>query len=205
MIKVFLFDADGVVTVSPEKFSDRFSREFNVDYEEKILPFFENDFAPCLIGQADLKEIIKPYLGKWGWQKSVEELLKYWFGSENHVDERVVGAIKKLRAIGVKCYLVTNQEKYRTQYLREQMGFSELFDRVFCSAEIGFKKSDPRFFKHVMVEIGNVEKDAVLLLDDKEKNVESAKEFGFQARVYHDFSDLEEEMSKLGINIKNGS
>ena len=119
MIKIFLFDADGVVIIPSERFSDRFSREFNVDYEEKIPPFFENDFEPCLTGRADLKEIIKPYLKRWGWKKSVDELLEYWFENENHIDERVIEVIKKLRAIGIKCYLATNQEKYRTQYLRK--------------------------------------------------------------------------------------
>lgn len=66
-MKHLLFDLDGVVNLT-EVFSQQYCREFNVPYE-KNLPFFQNDFKPCLVGQADLKKVVKPWLVKWGWQK----------------------------------------------------------------------------------------------------------------------------------------
>jgi len=136
MIKAIIFDSDGMTNCA-EKFSIRFSRDFNIPYEQ-VLPFFLNEFKGCLVGKADLKEVIKPYLVKWGWQKSVDELLDYWFTGEVNVDARVMETIEKLKQQKIKCYLATNQEKYRTDYMVEQMNYKNIFHGIFSSAEIGF-------------------------------------------------------------------
>jgi putative hydrolase of the HAD superfamily len=190
MIKAILFDADGMVIIT-QMFSVQFCQEFKINYG-KILPFFEDEFQPCLVGKADLKKKIKPWLKKWNWQKSVDEFLEYWFKAEHHFDERVVELIKKLREAGIKCHLTTNQEKYRTEYMRQQMGFGEIFDTVFSSAEIGFKKPQKEYFAHVLKKIG-LRKSEIQFWDDKEKNVEAAAAFGFDARIYKNFEEFEKE------------
>lgn len=58
MITTILFDGDGIVVNKPLRFSDRFSKEYGVPME-KLLAFFENDFQPCLVGKADLKEVLR--------------------------------------------------------------------------------------------------------------------------------------------------
>ncbi|MFH2021790.1 MAG: hypothetical protein ABIJ33_00705, partial [Patescibacteria group bacterium] len=68
MTKAIIFDTDGMVVIT-NMFSVKFCEEYQVSYEV-VLPFFKNEFQPCLIGEADLKEQIKPYLEKWGWKKS---------------------------------------------------------------------------------------------------------------------------------------
>jgi len=195
MIKVILFDADGMLVIT-EMFSVQYCRESNVPYEE-ILLFFKNEFSPCLIGQADLKEKVSPYLEKWGWNKSVEEFLEYWFESENHIDHRVVKVIKELREKGIKCCLLTNQEKYKIEFMRERMNFAEIFDRVFSSAEAGAKKPSPEIFEYVTRELGDVKKEEIMLWDDKEKNVRGAEEFGFKASIYKDFESFKKEIDKI--------
>jgi len=37
-----------------------------------------------------------------------------------------------------RSYLATNQEKYRTAYLLDQMGFGRQFDGIFSSAYVGY-------------------------------------------------------------------
>ncbi len=80
MIKIVVFDVDGIVIRREMYFSQRFSREFGVPIEE-ILPFFENEFQLCLTGKADLKKEISKYFGRWGWKKSIDELFSYWFSN----------------------------------------------------------------------------------------------------------------------------
>jgi hypothetical protein len=72
MIKVIILDADGVI-MHGEWFSKRYSEKFGVSLEE-IMPFFNNEFIDCELGKADLKEAIKPYLKKWGWKGTIDEL-----------------------------------------------------------------------------------------------------------------------------------
>lgn len=194
VIKAIIFDTDGMV-VTADMFSVKYCAEYNVPYED-ILPFFKNEFQPCLIGKADLKEKIKPYLIKWGWKNTVEDFLSYWFDAEHKIDQRVVEIIYKLKQSGMKCYLATNQEKYRTEYLRIQMKFNSIFDQVFSSAEIGYRKPQPEFFYKVMTEIG-LRKEEVQFWDDTEKNILGAKEFGLDAKLYQSFEEFQTEMTKL--------
>lgn len=194
MTKAIIFDTDGMVVIT-DMFSVKYCEEYKVPYEN-IFPFFKNEFQPCLIGKADLKEQIKPYLEKWGWKKSAEDFLEYWFKAEHNIDQRVVEVIEKLKKSGVKCYLATNQEKYRTEYLRNQMGFDKIFDRIFSSAEIGYKKPQPEFFDKIIAEIG-LNRGDVQFWDDTEKNVQGAKDFGLDARHYKGFEEFETEVAGL--------
>lgn len=147
MIKTIILDADGVVLNRPMMFSERYSREFNIPYD-KILPFFENDFVTCIKGQADLKEKIKPYLADWRWNKSVDELLAYWFQNEHFVDEKLIAYIKKLKE-NYAVYLATDQEKYRAKYITDKMGLAKIFNQIFFSCDLGYRKREINFWRQV--------------------------------------------------------
>ena len=109
MIKTIIFDTDGMVAHREMYFSQRFSKEFGVPME-KVLSFFKNEFQLCLIGKADLKNELAKYFGQWGWKKSVEELLLYWFTNESNLDKKMLESVKNLRSKGISCYLDTNNE-----------------------------------------------------------------------------------------------
>lgn len=126
--------------------------------------------------------------------------MNYWFDAENHIDKRIVEAVEKIKKSGIKCYLATNQERYRTQYLRNEMGFSKIFDEVFSSAEVGYKKPQPEFFEYILKEIG-LNKDEIQFWDDTEKNIQGAKEFGFDAQLYQNFEGFAANLNGLGIKI----
>lgn len=200
MIKAIIFDSDGMTNCA-EKFSVRFSRDFNIPYEQ-ILPFFLNEFKGCLVGKADLKDVIKPYLIKWNWQKSVDELLNYWFSGEVNVDTRVMEVIGMLKQKSIKCYLATNQEKYRTDYMVEQMNYKKIFDAIFSSAEIGYKKPQPEFFQVVLEKIGNPPKNEIMFWDDDQENVDGAKAFGLQSYLYTGFDSFQKIISPL-VKLSN--
>ncbi|CAN5683533.1 hypothetical protein BH11PAT2_BH11PAT2_03800 [soil metagenome] len=182
-IKAVLFDLDGIVIVGRKRFfSERLAQEQNIPMEA-VLEFFQNDLKPCSFGQADLKEKLAPYLVKWNWQGSVDDLLDYWFSSESTRDEEVLAIVKQLRDRGVKCYIATRQEKYRLQYLLDVVGLKDDFDGIFCTCNIGFDKSDPAFFKHALAELG-LEPKEVLYFDDLQKNVDTASGLGISAHFY---------------------
>ena len=135
MSAVLLFDADGVVIIG-EHAGDAFAREHGIA-REMTRPFFEGEFLDCLVGQADLKQVLPPYLNAWGWSSTVEEYLDYWFKVEHSVDEALLAEIDRLRESGTPCYLATNQEHYRSAYLEDAMGMGRHFDAVFSSAASG--------------------------------------------------------------------
>jgi putative hydrolase of the HAD superfamily len=149
--KCILFDADGVI-IHTEMFSVQYQKEFDVPMDV-LLPFFKGVFKDCLIGKVDLKQVIQPYLSQWNWVGDVDGFLQYWFKAEHNVDERMVSLITELRKNAVYCYLATNQEKYRTEYMRKEMGFGDIFDGIFSSADIGCKKPDREFYEFIFREV----------------------------------------------------
>lgn len=193
MIKVMLFDVDGVL-VNGYSFSGRLARDHGIT-QEATISFFKGRFGECLVGKADLKEEIESYLPQWGWQGSVDDFLNEWFATEQSIDETLVDAIQRLRLRGIRCYLATNQEKYRTAYLLDQMGLGRQFDGIFSSAYVGYMKHDTAFFEHVLRELKNLKAQEILFWDDQPGNVATAREMGLHAELYSDFADFEKKMS----------
>jgi putative hydrolase of the HAD superfamily len=193
MIKVILFDADGVVVNKPEVFSKKLSKDYKIPYED-ILPFFKKNFQPTLTGDADLKQALLPYLKKWGWKKSVDEFLLYWFKSEHYLDKALIKYVKQLRKIGIRCYIATDNEQYRTAYLKKEMKLENVFDGIYSSAILKARKIDTTFFYKLMLCIKQSNKDEVLFWDDDMENVNAAKSFGIKAEVYTNLADFKKKM-----------
>ncbi|MDO8497355.1 MAG: HAD hydrolase-like protein [bacterium] len=193
MIKAVLFDVDGVL-VNAKRFSQILQEDYNLT-TETTLSFFSQKFMHCLVGKADLKEEITPYLKEWKIDKTPEEFLEYWFTSEHKIDEELIRYIKTLKRNNIKVYVVTNQEKYRTNYIVNKMGFGSIFDDIFSSADLEVTKSEQIFFQKVLQKLENIKADEILLWDDEVKHIEIAKKSGLLAEVYTDFENFKKKMA----------
>lgn len=183
-----LFDTDWVLVRSP-MWSEEYSYQAWID--PKIMkPFFTGVFQKCILWTADLREVIVPFLRDWWWEWSSDEYLQAWFDFENQPDRELIAKIQELRRKWVRCYVATNQEKYRLKYLRNVMNFENLFDGIFCSAEMGMKKPDVEYYKKIIDTLWVPPSD-IIYYDDAHENIEVAKNLGIQSVFYttiHDFS-----------------
>ncbi len=196
-MKVLLLDFDGVISKS-KYFSEIYSEEFGVDIN-KILPFFNEKKDLTNTGKADLKELLSEVLDDWQWKGTVDELLEYWFNVDSKVDERVRRVAEDLRKRGVKVYLATNQEKYRTEFIWNNLNLKDWIDGRFVSYEMGCVKSDPLFFKTVL-EMLDVPAEEIVFFDDSESKVDSARKLGIRGILYTDFEKFKEEIENLLIS-----
>jgi putative hydrolase of the HAD superfamily len=179
--KIYMFDADGVV-IQSQMFSYKYAQEFNVNISE-LNDFFKTDFQACLIGKSDLKIVIKPWLNKWNWSKSVDEFLDYWFKAEHQINFDLIESIRKLRKNNRTCILATNQEKYRLEYMKKEMDFEMIFDKIYSSNLIGFKKPAPQYYSYIINDL-NVNPSNIVFYDDRQENIESAKSLGIISYLY---------------------
>ena len=104
--------------------------------------------------------------------------------------------IQKLRKKGILCAVATNQDKYRTQYMLEKMGFNHSFDNLFASAHLGEVKKSEGFFE-VIVKEYKAEPNEVVFWDDDESHVNSARKVGIIGEVYKNFRQYKMRMDKL--------
>lgn len=194
MIKTILFDADGVVLKKQPYFSLQFSREYSVPYE-RMEPFYANELKKCQIGEGDMKEELAKYLPSWNWGKSADEFMYYWFTTDVIPDEDVLSVIDGIRTKGTKCYLASEQEKYRSSHIWNVADIKARFDGSFFSHDVGALKSTSEYFQRILATL-YLQPGELQFWDDDQKNVDVAKSLGINAHFY---SNLEELKLVVGV------
>ena len=180
-MKAILFDADGVLALPEEAFSVVYTRSHGLDIAP-INSFFETEWRDFVVGKRDLKEHIADTPELWKWHGTPDELLDFWFRTEDVQNHELLDIIQQLRAQNVPCYVATEQEKYRTEYMQNVM-FPDKFDGFFSTAELGFRKTDPKFFETILDKLQLAPSD-VTFFDDSESKIRTAASIGIDARLY---------------------
>jgi putative hydrolase of the HAD superfamily len=160
--------------------------------------FFAGPFADCLLGKKDLRELLPPYLVQWGWERTLDEFLEFWFEVESQLHYPTLALADHLHARGLRCFLASTQEQYRARYLEELLGLGERFDGGFFSCRLGCQKPDHAFYSAVTSEIG-CKPSEILLIDDKSANVIGAQAFGWSAVLFRIGDDLDSLMRSIEI------
>ncbi len=194
-IRAVLFDADGVVINPMLQFSRLLESEYGIT-PAMTRTFFGGIFKECLAGQADLSEVLPPFLETWRWTGGVDEFIGLWMAADDHPDRALLAAIQDLRQAGTLCGLATLQERNRAAYMRTSMNFSTSFDRLFFSCDMGCLKPAPVFYQKIQAELG-LPGEAILFWDDAPPNVAAAREMGWQAELYTGFAAFQERMRTL--------
>jgi len=193
-IKAICFDADGVVVNPQMQFSKHLNNEYGIS-PEMTQSFFGGVFNDCLVGKTNLEEVLPTFLKDWGWKDSVDEFINTWLSKDHVVDVRVINAIQSLRQNGFICCLATSQERNRADYMKDKMGFQNVFDHLFFSCEVGWQKPHPLYYQHIENTLG-LDKKSILFWDDSRVNIKAAHEFGWNAEIYTEFDEFEKIIQK---------
>jgi putative hydrolase of the HAD superfamily len=177
--KVVVFDADGVLCNPPFRFA-AFLTGLGIS-RETTREFFADAFYPCLVGKADTKKVLEPFLPKWGWSGSVDSFVEAWHREEHILEPELVKLIQRLRGEGYTVCLATNQDPYRAAH----MGLEDLFSRCYYSSAVGAMKPEREYFDYITKDLG-VEPGAICFFDDEERYVKGAIGAGWKAFVYAD-------------------
>jgi putative hydrolase of the HAD superfamily len=190
---VIAFDVDGVLVHPHDDHGRAWHNELSDDFgipQPEVERFFANDWGPCIVGAADLYDVLPPYLERWGFAGGVADFLDYWFEHDCRLDADLMAAIGRLPD-DVCLVLATNQERHRTQYLWEHLGLSDRFEHMFSSALLGACKPSHAFWHEITTTLRPAHRGDILLIDDSAANVAAARDFGWQAIHYRDMSDLD--------------
>jgi len=73
-----------------------------------------------------------------------------------------------LRAAGIKLYLSTQNEKYQTANFIKKLKPLMKYDGVITTCEVGYKKSNPKFFGEAL-KITGVKAENAIVIDNNQK------------------------------------
>lgn len=195
----FAFDLDGVLIIAP-LFTENLYQKFKVP-AELSQSFIEGEYQDCVVGKKDLKEILPRYIKEWQLKISVQELLDFWFAAENKPNQELLDFIQKLRSQGHYCCILTNQEKYRMEYIRQTMGYVKYFDSIISSCEIGFKKPSQEYFLTSAKLIG-YDLDKINFFDDREKYVKESINAGLNGFIFKNNYQCKNKIESI-LNAEN--
>lgn len=176
-VKYAIFDVDGVIIVGCQRASEAAVQKFGLK-ANMIQTFFNTKWKECVEGRVCLEELLLHELPRWGFSGTTNEYLKFWFDTESHIDNDVLDMALNLRKQGIKCYLGSNQEKFRAQYLWENCKFKEYFDGHFFSGYLRFSKPQVAFYKKIE-EMLDAKSDEIVLIDDTIENIQGAENAGW--------------------------
>jgi HAD superfamily hydrolase (TIGR01509 family) len=179
-----LFDADGVVQTTDEKWWFALTELIGPNDPDRVQRFLGDIMAaelPALAGTTTFAGPLGEVLRLWEVTTPASEVLRMWQHIE--VDFSMIAAIRELTAQGVRCALATNQHPERAAYMRDTLGYDEVFAELFYSCDEGVAKPDPAFFTRAVERLG-VAPQRTLFVDDNQDNVAGAREAGLVAELF---------------------
>ncbi len=201
-IAAVLFDADGVIQQRPQGWREGLGEHlgFSGDPVDFLADVYDAE-TPILDGRADFTERLSHLLSQWNCRATLEEALHVWTMLD--VDSKITETIRALRRNGTDCHLASNQESYKARYMSEVLGYRDLFDKEFYSCHIGIKKPDGRYFRAILGDL-ELPPNQILFIDDRQANVDSAREQGLHAATFHlatGWDELHRLLSAHGLHI----
>ena len=89
--------------------------------------------------------------------------------------------LRSLKENGKTVILLSNAQEVFTLRELEHLGIRDLFDRIFISSSVGYKKPDPAFFRHALKECGLKAEECLMIGNDPFCDVEGAKDADIDA------------------------
>jgi len=113
----------------------------------------------------------------------------------------VVAIVECLRRAGFRMYVLSNWARETWAMVHEGFDFLRHFDDIVISGHVGLAKPDPKLFDLARDRF-EVTPQATLFIDDNERNVVAARDYGFRAIHFVSASRLREELAVHGIRIE---
>ena len=179
-----LFDADGVLQTTDEKWWFALTDLIGPSDPDRVQRFLGDIMIaelPALAGSTTFVGPLAEVLRRWQVTIPASDVLSMWQHIE--VDSSMISAIRELTAQGVRCALATNQHPERAAYMRETLGYDEVFAELFYSCDEGVAKPDPAFFSRAVERLA-VAPQRTMFVDDNRDNVSGAREAGLVAELF---------------------
>lgn len=118
----------------------------------------------------------------------------------SRVNVEMIEWVERLRAAGFTTALLSNMQFDMAAHARKNFAWLAHFDQQILSCELRLIKPDPAIFRRSVERLG-VKPQEALLVDDRDANVETAKELGFHAIRFQSIEQLRVDLEGMGFEI----
>lgn len=199
MIKLIIFDFGGVLGSDANDWQKTFSKilsQTGLTTEDlhKIWNLYSDQMN---IGKYDI-EIFFEDVSKAGRKKtSAKELLSIyedciWLNTE------VVDLANELKLKGFELTILSNESKTGMNFKIKKFDLHSIFQKIYCSADLGFVKPEERAFVYVLEDLKAIPQ-TTLLIDDRKENIDVAKKLGMATIMYKNIKQLRTELKSMGV------
>lgn len=199
MIKGICFDLDGVYFKSTgikgfiqeltQLCGDEQKALHAMLWDEEI-----NQFKQGALSEQEFWSYVNTYLGL---SLTVPEYASL-LGKHYEIDSNIQTIVQKVRKLGYKTLICSNNYPTRIQVLQEKFGFFSDFDVRIFSYEVGITKPDIRIFKK-LIETSRLEANEIVYADDQENKLTGACALGINTTLYTTFEAYQQYLISLGV------
>ncbi|TGQ63634.1 HAD family phosphatase [Mesorhizobium sp. M00.F.Ca.ET.186.01.1.1] len=130
--------------------------------------------------------------------ENIRNFRRYWNDMVPHAYDDSVAIMLGLIESGHDVTMLTNFASDTLAEAKQRFGFLNRPRGVTVSGDIGKIKPDRDIYDHHVAAFG-LEPSATLFIDDSQKNVDGAKEAGWQSVLFTDAGTLQADLQRLGI------
>lgn len=192
MLRLIIADLDGVLLFG-RYFSDRLGERYGIPRQEIVQIIKETLLASKRNNQPTFP-FWKPLIDKWRIPLSEEDFFKLWFEGDLPIPANV-DFFLSLQPYVEGVVILSDNFKERTEFIRNNYDFIDMFNEAYFSNEIGFTKDQPESFQYVLSH-HEVLPEETLIVDNSDIALTTAASLGIHTHKYTD-------LSKLSVALRN--
>jgi epoxide hydrolase-like predicted phosphatase len=200
MIKAVVFDLDGVYFVKGKENFIRNLVSLGVTEAEAKRVFYTSDeMKQYKRGELTDEQFWLWAITEWKLSMSVERIIKLLIDGYKE-NKPVIQAVKKVRALGIKTLVCSNNFPARIQGLQKRFRFLDNFDVAVMAYEVGALKPDKKILEELIAR-AQVKPEEIFFADDREDTIKNAQDLGIQAFHYTTFDNFLADLQKLEVSV----
>ena len=199
MIKTVTFDFGGVLySYDGEKFLEILSARSNVDKETigERMSGSRLDIAHFK-GEVEAPELLKILEDRIGLNMTRDELAKAYADIVGP-NEEMFDLVRELKN-DYNLQLYSDTPKILYDHVMVHMPIIDMFSATTLSFELGELKDSSKGYREMIDKSGHLPEE-IVFIDDKEKVIDKANEFGINGVRFRSLEDLLEQLKKLGVS-----
>jgi putative hydrolase of the HAD superfamily len=142
------------------------------------------------VGKKDLEDYLQDIANKSHNPISVEELRNIHF-QKIYANDDMLHLMKELKNKGYELFILSNESREGLIQKTDKFHLHEIFEKIYCSAELGMAKPDKRIFEYVMRD-AQIIPETTLFIDDLDRNINIAKELEFQTILFKNIEQIKD-------------